>query len=203
MRQATCQLPYPFSRFSPPPRFDCSERSSPPPRSILENKGGNRQGECLSALQRLIKSSEERQRVNWQSRQDLADEKVAAVKREEQKKLHALRRCMRSEQIVRFKGSPFSKAGVDNSREGIVKEIVFTRPRHDTKMPDYIAVELLLRRRLLRRRRGGSRLHPLLGRSTESRYGVYAGRRLLHGRRHLLHGASRHPRRRRHQRRCG
>ena len=49
---------------------------------------------------------------------------------------------------MRFKGSPFSKAGVDNSREGIVKEIVFTRPRHDTKMPDYIAVELLLRRRL-------------------------------------------------------
>ena len=146
MRQATCQLPYPFSRFSPPPRFDCSERSSPPPRSILENKGGNRQGECLSALQRLIKSSDERQRVNWQSRQDLADEKVAAVKREEQKKLHALRRCMRSEQIVRFKGSPFSKAGADNSREGIVKEIVFIRPRHDTKMPDYIAVELLLRR---------------------------------------------------------
>ena len=75
-------------------------------------------------------------------------EKVAAVKREEQKKQHAggLRRCMRSEQIVRFKGSPFSKAGADNSREGIVKEIVFTRPRHDTKMPDYIAVELLLRR---------------------------------------------------------
>ena len=73
-------------------------------------------------------------------------EKVAAVKREEQKKLHALRRCMRSEQIVRFKGSPFSKAGADNSREGIVKEIVFIRPRHDTKMPDYIAVELLLRR---------------------------------------------------------
>jgi hypothetical protein len=83
-RQATCQLPYPFSRFSPPPRFD-SFRSSPPPRSILENKGGGRQGECLSALQRLIKSSDERQRVNWQSRQDLADEKVAAVKREEQK----------------------------------------------------------------------------------------------------------------------
>ena len=53
---------------------------------------------------------------------------------------------MRSEQIVRFKGSPFSKAGADNSREGIVKEIVFIRPRHDTKMPDYIAVELLLRR---------------------------------------------------------
>ena len=53
---------------------------------------------------------------------------------------------MRSEQIVRFKGSSFSKAGADNSREGIVKEIVFIRPRHDTKMPDYIAVELLLRR---------------------------------------------------------
>ena len=53
---------------------------------------------------------------------------------------------MRSEQIVRFKGSPFSKAGADNSREGLVKEIVFIRPRHDTKMPDYIAVELLLRR---------------------------------------------------------
>ena len=29
-RQATCQLPYPFSRFSPPPRFD-SSRSSPSP----------------------------------------------------------------------------------------------------------------------------------------------------------------------------
>ena len=76
-------------------------------------------------------------------------EKVAAAKREEQKKQHAggLRRCMRSEQIVRFKGSPFSKAGAANSREGIGKEIVFIRPRHDTnQMPDYIAVELLLRR---------------------------------------------------------
>ena len=53
---------------------------------------------------------------------------------------------MRSEQIVRFKGSPFSKAGADNSRAGIVKEIVF-RPRHDTnQMPDYIAVELLVGR---------------------------------------------------------
>ena len=115
-------------------------------KGLSSSKRNCRQGGCLSALQRLIKSSDERQRVNWQSRQDLADEKVAAVKREEQKKMHALRRCMRSEQIVRFKGSPFSKAGVDNSREGIVKEIVFTRPRHDTKMPDYIAVELPLRR---------------------------------------------------------
>ena len=89
---STPALPYPFS---PPPRFDRSYRSSPPLRSILENKGGGRQGECLSALQRLIKSSDERQRVNWQSRQDLADEKVAAVKREEQKEarsaaMHAL-----------------------------------------------------------------------------------------------------------------